>query len=559
MKKLCAAVLALLLALAFASPSLAEAPQGATFHGINSDDLGIEGSSAFIYIASEQYNLPNWETPIIYVYPDSRIEDESAAEALLNTTGLKNIAETEKAAVLIVNPLGDTWSEEDLKVYEALQGYVFYVKEDGDETLPGYALSYLNMQYFIGEGSGATFINQYISQNAARVSAVMTFGGDMPAVDIGYALPAYIVGGDLAAVNYYRAANQTDREEQGDGTTLYYNHANPVKKVVVSHAGVSSFDAAEIEKGYYAVMRYTMRMSLTSQINQDFHTTEVWTLISRPNLEELGLTRFDNYDTGVEGQSRWVVWVPNEALDPDNDQLFPLVIDQHGGHVSPGFEPEAQGWVQLAGEERFIIFAPEGPEKTDGWEMTLASLNIIEEQFPVDTSRIYATGFSRGGGQVNEMIMHYPEILAAASCMASADAGLDYETSEAMQQVELPWIFSVGTGERPSGLNSRDQLGVDSMLKMNHFQVAQYDYDLYPYWGIQTETGGLNYTTNDGFDVVSSVLRNEAGIPMLQFTYITQLQHVHYTEYARIHWDFMKNYARDTQTGQVIYLPELEQ
>ena len=537
-----------------------EIPEGAISHEIEEGELGVENSSAYIYIASELYNLPNWETPIIYVYPDQRVADESAAWDIMETTGLQTIAEDEHAAVLIVNPVNESWSEEDLDVYDALMGYVFYVKEQGDVTLPGYPLSYLNMQYMIGEGSGATFINEYMTQNADRISAVMTFGGEMPDTSVYAELPAYLVGSDSREVNFYKAANGVNREKEQDGKTIYYSEENPVEQVIVNDMDATTFDADLIQDAYYSLFRWTMRMSLTTQINQDFYTSETFTLIERPNLEELGLTRIDVYDTGVEGQSRWVLWIPDEALEEGVTEKFPLVIDHHGGHVSPGFEPEAQGWIELAGEERFFVFAPEGPEKSDGAEMNLEALQIILEQYPmIDASRIYAAGFSRGGGQVNEMIMEYSEILAAASCMASADAGLSYEDSESMQNYELPWIFSVGTGERPNGLNERDILGVNSALLMNHLEVPEeYDYETYPYWGIETELGGLNYTTTDGFDVVSGIVRNEAGIPMVQFTYVTELMHVHYTEYARIHWDFMKNYARDLDTGEVIYLLNAE-
>ena len=535
-------------------------PEGAIFHEVAEEDLGIEGSSAYIYVASELYQLPNWETPIIYVYPDQPVEDEMAAWEVMETTGLQTIAEEEHAAVLIVNPVNERWSEEDIDVYNALMGYVFYVKEQEDTTLPGYALSYLNMQYMIGEGSGATFINEYMTQNVNRIAAVMTFGGEMPEVSVYDKLPAYLVGSDSKEVNFYKAANEVNREKKEDGKTIYYSEEKPVNQVIVNDIDITSFDADLIYDAYYSLFRWTMRMSLTTQINQDFYTSEIFTLIERPNLEELGLTRIDVYDTGVEGQSRWVLWIPNEALEEGNTEKFPLVIDHHGGHVSPGFEPEAQGWIQLAGEERFFVFAPEGPEKSDGAQMNLEALQTILEQYPmIDASRIYAAGFSRGGGQVNELIMEYSEILAAASCMASADAGLSYEDSESMQNYELPWIFSVGTGERPNGLNERDILGVNSALLMNHLDVPEeYDYETYPYWGIKTEIGGLNYTTVDGFDVVSGIVRNEEGIPMVQFTYVTELMHVHYTEYARIHWDFMKNYARDLETGEVIYLPDAE-
>jgi hypothetical protein len=140
--------------------------------------------------------------------------------------------------------------------------------------------------------------------------------------------------------------------------------------------------------------------------------------------------------------------------------------------------------------------------------------------------------------------------------MASSDSGLVYEDSEAMKNYELPWIYSVGTGERSNGLVTRDYTGFDSAFQMNHLEVPAYDLKAYPFWGFPTELGGLNYSTVDGFDVVSRIVRNNKAIPMIQCTYVTELQHVHYTEYARIHWDFMKDYARDPDTKEVIYLPK---
>lgn len=130
----------------------------------------------------------------------------------------------------------------------------------------------------------------------------------MPEVSVYDKLPAYLVGSDSKEVNFYKAANEVNREKKEDGKTIYYSEEKPVNQVIVNDIDITSFDADLIYDAYYSLFRWTMRMSLTTQINQDFYTSEIFTLIERPNLEELGLTRIDDYDTGVEGQSRWVLW-----------------------------------------------------------------------------------------------------------------------------------------------------------------------------------------------------------------------------------------------------------
>ena len=45
---------------------------------------------------------------------------------------------------------------------------------------------------------------------------------------------------------------------------------------------------------------------------------------------------------------------------------------------------------------------------------------------------------------------------------------------------------------------------------------------------------------------------------MVGLSIIEDLPHGLYQEYAKIAWDFMKHYSRDTQTGEIIYRAYLD-
>ena len=42
---------------------------------------------------------------------------------------------------------------------------------------------------------------------------------------------------------------------------------------------------------------------------------------------------------------------------------------------------------------------------------------------------------------------------------------------------------------------------------------------------------------------------------MLTTYYVKGMIHALYPEYARINWEFMKDFSRDLETGEVIYNP----
>src|SRR3954451_15407098 len=206
-------------------------PGGASFKDI--PDLGVTGSHTYMYTPSVKFDPAPMLTPVLFVYSNAGYASLDAAKTALTNAGLIARAEAEHAVLIVQNPVtGGAWSADDVKVYDGAMHYIWGANTAASGKP---ALSYYQLDYMVGEGAGATFINQYMTKapQVYRVAGVATFGGTMPAGTAGSAVPAYLVGASQKAVDFYKGANVVDRPSGADTS---YNSANEAKKVIVSTA-----------------------------------------------------------------------------------------------------------------------------------------------------------------------------------------------------------------------------------------------------------------------------------------------------------------------------------
>ena len=79
----------------------------------------------------------------------------------------------------------------------------------------------------IGIDDGATFVNNYISQECYAVADIMTYGGTMDeGHDYNVPVPAYLSQPCQEAVNYYVKANQAEKGKDN----VYLNKENELQK-----------------------------------------------------------------------------------------------------------------------------------------------------------------------------------------------------------------------------------------------------------------------------------------------------------------------------------------
>jgi polyhydroxybutyrate depolymerase len=119
-----------------------------------------------------------------------------------------------------------------------------------------------------------------------------------------------------------------------------------------------------------------------------------------------------------------------------NTRQYPLVLNFHG-HDSNALQQEGRSdFSRLADKDGIIVAYPQGvvgPDHRTGWDTGPARnpqsndlrfvsdlLNYLQSTLCIDPTRIYATGFSNGGGMTNELACKMADRIAAFAPVSGA-------------------------------------------------------------------------------------------------------------------------------------------
>jgi polyhydroxybutyrate depolymerase len=145
----------------------------------------------------------------------------------------------------------------------------------------------------------------------------------------------------------------------------------------------------------------------------------------------------------VDGFDRKFIFIT--PSNPVKGQNVPLVFFLHGAGGTATQASHTYGWAEKAEKEHFFMVFPEGlPVRPDGigsfllnphvWRderpgMQLRGVNDvhffevllakIEDLLPVDTKRVYVTGFSNGAGMTFTLGSHFADRIAAIAPVSS--------------------------------------------------------------------------------------------------------------------------------------------
>ncbi len=603
-------------------------PDGAAFKQV--DNLGVAGSVTYTYIAPELHVPGPMMTPVFYVYADTKFASKEAAWEYITGSGLVDLANKQKGAVMVMNPVGNTWGADDVKVYWELQDYLWFTEEwygynpeafistaaadmEAIGAKRGLQLTYHQMQYLVAEKSGATFVSNFMTANANRIAGALLVGGTISgATDTSIPLPVYIAGGTEALTNYYKNLNgATVIDPVVDPIvpgTAYTNPDNDLQRVIVED-GATSLNATVLNNAWKAIFQRTVRQALrtrmwdninranTNRIGRAVLTTEVFTLMGRPVADEIGLTVFDRgYNIAPLANANgggWFEWVPNEAIEGnpgyESGKKFPLVISLHGGNDHPIFEAEANGWVKMAGQERFILVGPSRTAAADSGTI-LGVTSILAEvlkTYPIDESRIYVTGFSAGARATNANTIAQGIKFAAVAPIDPMNGGNKEFTPSTVapfaDEYDIPYLYvqprtqdtfgngplfgegftpdhfqSTGDkflnrgaaqlpGTEPNGLSNLN----GAMAVNNMPLVPEQDFEKYPLWGFE-RPGLITGVTKHGQEYKINFW-GKNGAPLVGFATWEGLNHTHFEGHAELIWSFFKNFSRDPDTKEIIY------
>jgi len=546
----------------------------------------------------------------IFVYAEQRFDTKDAALAYLKDAGLIDIIDEATGSIVLVTPIGETFGQADVLAYYALQTAMLSQKTRGVDA-DGNAVAYSDAEYFGGYGyeyfvgieGGATFFNNYIAPEIdfiGRLAGSLLIGGDMQEVrKPAIFAPVYLVNAKDDVIEKYKAVNTVDAsKEDKNGLVTYYNQAWPLRKVIA--ATTDSVDVAKaIKAAYYDMFVKAMRVPVIpeamysggapysgytfdeapySLCDRDIlindKTSDGIVLISHQGDDHFAEIKTTEEQPGRFGGPStpagqyidvWYEYLPEEVLNNTAPAgTIPLVLANHGGGDDARVFVEEFGLVELAGKERLAVVAADhssvAPIK--GQALCAVAEYMLETYPALDASRVYATGYSMGGAATYTVGYYNPKLFAAIAPFAGSNTVLPEEQAENFYSTELPIIMSLSSFD-PAGrrqdalegnLNEGTQLMITTYAKNNGIEVGAFDFDAYPHVGF----GGdyiVTDTVNDEFVKKTTYLCNSEDEPRVAYVYVNGMVHCLYPEYAFMFWDFVKDYSRDLETGEVIYKP----
>lgn len=187
----------------------------------------------------------------------------------------------------------------------------------------------------------------------------------------------------------------------------------------------SAASAEDFISDYYSFTKQFRRMNGPLQIDPDLEKDG---LVIEPGIAEVK-TSPDNCgdDKGSAFHKIGYFAFYNKDLFESTAAVsgegLPLVLGFHGGGDSCFFFATMAGWAKICHRHNFLLVTIENHLNSTATEM-VELLEILKKKYRIDSSRVYATGFSMGGCKTWDMIQEYPQLLAAAAPMdATFDVG----------------------------------------------------------------------------------------------------------------------------------------
>ena len=245
---------------------------------------------------------------------------------------------------------------------------------------------------------------------------------------------------------------------------------------------------------------------------------------------------------------------------PDSKPL-PLVLGFHGGGDSCFFFATMAGWAKICHRHNFLLVTIENHLNSTATEM-LELIEQLKKKYPIDSSRIYATGFSMGGCKTWDLIQEYPQVLAAAAPMdATFDVGCNVYGNKVEkginETVPVPVFYAGGEVTPLPELPFQEQKCLDRMaytLLLNNAELAErYEEEVKlenkdswenKIWGINGDETETSYDESRNATLTMQKFRSTDGRILSIFASISGQGHdcrEHTCEHA---WNFMSQFTR---------------
>ena len=529
------------------------------------------------------------------VYTDKAFETKEDAYAYIEGIGLVNLVNACYGSIVLVTPIdkeagfGDADQMAFYRLQSAMCNLTFSTGGRGDPNAAYYAdNSYyggLTYRYAIGVDGGATFLNNYVASEfdyVGRMAGMLLVNGKMESIrEVAAPVPVYLVNPGAGVAEKYRVANGTTAWGYNGGVDFYFNQELPLQKVYVNQEEEIDLKAL-VSKVYDDMFEHALRIPV---VNAGLYTPATpyrnynwnqapYSLGERVPFytgktpgglcfEEHTEDRFSDIctDTGEYLQT-WYEVMPEEVLNGTAaPSTIPLILANHGGGDDVMQFLDETGLLPIAEAERIAIVAGYHSNITRIVDKAMPALvRYMLDTYPaLDASRVYVTGYSAGGVGTMNSTYGAPELFAASCPMA---VPFHYATEEELAniaQYDIPFLITTSTYDAfydrsYDGVAERYTGFINDFLGYNEMEKIEFNFETYPISGFMGDV----YTRtvlNGEYANHNWLILNNAGVPMVSLNVTEDLPHGLYQEYGKVVWNFMKHYARNPETHEVLYNP----
>ncbi len=359
--------------------------------------------------------------PYILVFAENHFSYEEAAD-FAEKNGLKKLASDFDSSVVFIYPVTGSWESASPDILSEIisNSRIHQLYKDGFVTafnffkqcIEGYFIRGAIFRTLLcGYGAGA----DYIAKNCMRHFECDGLWGRSDLAPASCVLNKLSLSADLL-----ESSIQSD-----DIPVISYGNSTEINAILKKNCKYFiSREAADIFSDYYGFAKQFRRMTGPLQIDEDLEKDG---LVIEPGIAEVR-TSLDNCgqdrNTDFHKIGYFAFYNKNLFDSPDSSsQPLPLVLGFHGGGDSCFFLSTMAGWAKITHRHNFLFVAIENHLNSTATEM-VEFVEILKKKYNIDSTRIYATGFSMGGCKTWDLIQEYPELLAAAAPMdATFDVG----------------------------------------------------------------------------------------------------------------------------------------
>ena len=411
-----------------------------------------------------QSNLINYgfTGPTLLVFPDRKTDFEGLRD-LSEKTGLLRAAKENGAGIVLVNPRGEDFAGEARGAYEAVTANLGIAQEnfrDGlavmktdllpDEQSFNILGSCVRM-YAYGFGSGADYIAKYYLRKVEGAAVLGDLGhADLSMVSAtlcGLSIMPEPEKNDIHVVSIGNP-EEADRILKESCGALLTREDTDLYRDFYEFSGCWRRWVGKILPAYnYAAEGIIAKAeSVMLPISDDNEIFRRRMMFLRTKEHRVGYVTF--YDRNLD--------VKNEK--------HPLMLVFHGGGDSAYATASLAEWPEIGQQEGFITVAVEMHLRVSAKEVA-SLIEHLREEYAIDETRIYATGFSMGGIKSWDLYEQCPKLFAALLPMDAIDyVGnncFGAKTAEVNRDTPVPLFYIGGV----------DSFGVE--LPMHHERAIE--------------------------------------------------------------------------------------